>query len=106
MAGHWPSRPLQERTGSSAGLAAGTDGGEGVTAGLAGWAGRNSAASTAPAAATPPATRQPTESPCRNALVAALWMTWPRAPGTWPDTAYAAPSDWCAMSDTRAGSPA
>src|SRR4029077_6706359 len=95
----------QERADSSAGLLAGTDGAEPGVGGLAGWAGRNRTARMAPAAATPPATRQPMLSPCRNAFVAAVWGTRPRAAGSWPDTPYAAPSDWCAMSETRAGSP-
>ncbi len=64
----------------------------------------------APAAATPPATRQPIESPCRKAFVAAVWTAWPRAvwpaPATWPATAYAAPSDWCAVAAAARGSPA
>ena len=63
---------MDAREGSaSAGLA---------TGGLPGWAGRNITASTAPAAATPPATRQPMLSPCRNAFVAAFRTACPRAP--------------------------
>ena len=93
-----------------AGLKAGIDCAGVATEGLAGWAGRNQAARMAPAAATPPATRQPIDSPCRNALLAAVWMAWPRAPCpaalTWSAAAYAAPSDWCAMAETPCGSPA
>src|SRR5262249_31193897 len=49
---------------------------------LAGWAGRNRTASTAPAAATPPATREPIVRPRRNALVEACCSACPRA--GWP----------------------
>src|SRR5580704_8596128 len=102
-AGDGIARPRQTRADSPAGLAAGTDGGGGMTAGLAGWAGRNSTARMAPTAATPPATRQPTDSPCRKAFVAASCTARPTAPGTRPETAYAAPSDWCAMALTGPG---
>src|SRR5690348_12041663 len=55
-----------------AGLKTGSDCAGVATEGLAGWAGRNQAARTAPAAATPPATSAPTERPWMKAFVAAV----------------------------------
>src|SRR5262249_54120967 len=76
-------------------------------AGPVGWAGRNSTARIAPAAATRPATRQPTDRPCTNALVVAAWITWPAAAfpaaGTWPGTTRAAPADAWAIAGARPG---
>jgi Acyltransferase family len=62
----WARRAFPGRSGPAA-----------LAAGPAGWAGRNTAARMAPAAAARPATRQPTDRPCRNAFVAAAWITWP-----------------------------
>src|SRR5579862_7107690 len=76
---------------------AGSAAGAGAASWAAGWAGRNTAARIAPAAATPPATREPTIVPRMNALVDARCSAcasagWPSAV-IWPDATYAAPTD-------------
>ena len=38
--------------------------------------------------------------------MAAVRTAWPRAPGTWPATAYAAPSEACAAAAAPRGSTA
>src|SRR6202012_154696 len=67
-------------------------------AGCGGWAGRETAASSAPARAVAGAETHPTLRPWSKALVAAWWTAaaaalWPFA-ASWPETPNAAPTDW------------